>query len=397
MFPVFSIYSTPLLVLLLQGWFLAFLMTRRYVQHRKIADLFLAVILLLTGYQCVCYTVGFMGWYDTFRNTKINYFLWNGQLALGPLIYFYVRSLTQPYFTLRRVHLWHFLPYSVYVLTSLVVYGYDVFQPGFDEVQNGVLFASYFEPYFLNVIHKLERISTTLYLAFTVQAFLRYRQQMLQFFSNTLKVELNWIRNFLLAYVALYGIDFLFGVLSDFMDLWYTDRWWANFATALALVYVGAKGYFSDVSKLYALRPDTPLAVDREEEELAPVLQQQVPAVTASRDGEMQAWKQELIDFMEQERPYLNPELNLSQLSEQMKVSSHHLSEVINSGFHKNFNDFINGYRVEAMKSALKQDTVKKLSLLGIAFECGFNSKATFNRVFKKLTGQSPTEYMASS
>jgi AraC-like DNA-binding protein len=77
-------------------------------------------------------------------------------------------------------------------------------------------------------------------------------------------------------------------------------------------------------------------------------------------------------------------------------MSRAQLSEVINVGFHKNFNDFVNMYRVEAFKRMLLEDRQKQLSLLGMAFECGFNSKATFNRVFKKLTSTSPTEYLHS-
>jgi AraC-like DNA-binding protein len=72
------------------------------------------------------------------------------------------------------------------------------------------------------------------------------------------------------------------------------------------------------------------------------------------------------------------------------------LSEIINTEFKKNFNDFVNGYRVKAFKTMLKNGKHKQLSLLGVAFECGFNSKATFNRVFKKLTNLSPTQYLNS-
>ncbi len=100
---------------------------------------------------------------------------------------------------------------------------------------------------------------------------------------------------------------------------------------------------------------------------------------------------------MEDQKVYLNPELNLSDLAEQANMSRAQLSEIINSGFNKNFNDFVNMYRVDAFKAMIKANKHKQLSLLGIAQDCGFNSKATFNRVFKKLTNHSPTEYLKSS
>jgi AraC-like DNA-binding protein len=67
---------------------------------------------------------------------------------------------------------------------------------------------------------------------------------------------------------------------------------------------------------------------------------------------------------------------------------------VINQGFRLNFNDLINQYRIEAVKQKLKAGEQKTQTLLGIAYDCGFNSKATFNRAFKKATGQSPKEWL---
>ena len=100
--------------------------------------------------------------------------------------------------------------------------------------------------------------------------------------------------------------------------------------------------------------------------------------------------------LMEEQKAYLDPELNLSDLARIANMSRGQLSEIINRGFGKNFNDFVNEYRVAAFKEMLEEEKHKQLSLLGIAQECGFNSKATFNRVFKKLTDHSPTEYLKS-
>ena len=83
-------------------------------------------------------------------------------------------------------------------------------------------------------------------------------------------------------------------------------------------------------------------------------------------------------------------------LAEKLGMNRGELSEVINVGAEKNFNDFVNHYRVEEVKRKLQQGEGEKYSLLAIALDCGFNSKATFNRVFKKLTGQSPSDYQKS-
>jgi AraC-like DNA-binding protein len=98
---------------------------------------------------------------------------------------------------------------------------------------------------------------------------------------------------------------------------------------------------------------------------------------------------------MEAEKPHLEPELSLANLARKLKIAPTLLSLVINTAFEKNFNDFVNAYRVEDFKNRLENADVRHLTLLGVAFDCGFNSKATFNRAFKKHTGQSPSEYEA--
>ena len=168
------------------------------------------------------------------------------------------------------------------------------------------------------------------------------------------------------------------------MDLGYEQRWWLNLLTAIVTLYVGIKGYFTDTTKLNKL--DFTFS----------------PKSIAIPDGSDLSEQRTFSDadislvrkLMEDEKAYLNPELNLSDLAKMAKMTRGQLSEVINSGFGKNFNDFVNEYRVKAFKNMLKEDKHKHLSLLGIAQECGFNSKATFNRVFKKLTSYSPTEYL---
>lgn len=70
-FPDFNIYSTPLLILVVQGLVFVGLLFARYIKKKNISDLFLALILLIVCYQQTCYTVGFMGWYNVFRNTKL--------------------------------------------------------------------------------------------------------------------------------------------------------------------------------------------------------------------------------------------------------------------------------------------------------------------------------------
>jgi AraC-like DNA-binding protein len=110
-------------------------------------------------------------------------------------------------------------------------------------------------------------------------------------------------------------------------------------------------------------------------------------------DPRIEPFKDELIAFMEREKPYLDSELSLPKLAEQMNVSVHFLSQVINTSLNENFFQFINRYRIEESKKLLVCDSKAHYTIVQIAYDAGFNSKTTFNTTFKKLTGISPSEY----
>ncbi len=383
-FPDFNIWSTPLLILTLQGLIFAGLLLSRYLKNRNTSDLFLFLILIITCYHQTCYTVGFMGWYDTYRNTKINYALISLSIAILPLIYFYVKSVTMSSFSFKKRDWLHFLPAFLVILYRMAIYTFDAFQPGFTNTQNGYLKLSLDEPYFQPLYTVFGFLQNLLYLAFTFQLFYSYRKRIKAYFSNTYRLELNWILSFLILYTTLYLYDLAQTIIGEYiLELSYTQRWWLTLLTGLVIIYVGIKGYFTDTSQLKRLNFSfTPHPSGIPEESVH--LKKRVPPEA------LEALKR----LMETRKPYLDPELNLEDLAKISNMNRAQLSETINSGFGKNFNDFINQYRVNAFKTMLKANKQDKLSLLGIAFECGFNSKATFNRVFRKLTDQSPTEYL---
>ncbi|TKG93632.1 AraC family transcriptional regulator [Puteibacter caeruleilacunae] len=100
-----------------------------------------------------------------------------------------------------------------------------------------------------------------------------------------------------------------------------------------------------------------------------------------------------LCDYFETSKPFLNPELNLKIVSQELNVSAKNITETLNGLIGQNFNDFTNNYRIEYFKQLLKLEKFKNYSILALAFEAGFNSKTTFNTAFKKFTGQTPSEY----
>ena len=380
-FPSFNLYSTPLLLLVLQAYVFAALLLMRYFNQKYLPALLLALLIFITGYHRTTYTIGFMEWYDTYRNTKINYWLIALSLAVGPLLYFYVKSITTSNFRFKKKDFYHFVPVSLFVIYKISIFIYDASLPGFDETQNGYLKIHLDEKYVQPLVGIVESLQMLLYLTFTLQLYYAYKKKIQHFFSNTYAIELDWIRNFLFIYSFLFLYSIFEGVIGDLIvDLHWTQRWWYQFFSALAIIYIGIKGYFTDTNTLKNLNFEVIPSSEKKN-------------IDSTKDNSILENKAKLEQFMNDEKPFLNPDLNLKELSKMLKVSVPVLSETINSGFQKNFNDFINGYRVKAVQDMLKEGKQKQLSLLGIAHECGFNSKATFNRVFKKLTNSSPSEY----
>lgn len=115
---------------------------------------------------------------------------------------------------------------------------------------------------------------------------------------------------------------------------------------------------------------------------------------TSSLDAEkLEAVQNALLELMKTEKPYLDPDLKITKLGTLLCLSSHHLSQVLNEKLGVNFNDFVNSYRVEAVKAKLADARFAHFSMEAIGWECGFSNKTTFYRVFKKMTGQTPKNF----
>ncbi len=111
-----------------------------------------------------------------------------------------------------------------------------------------------------------------------------------------------------------------------------------------------------------------------------------------SKEGSLKLIKGKLEELMELEKPFLNANLTLFDLSNAVNVSSREVSNCLNREMKMNFYEFINRYRVSEVKTRLETDG-DKFTILAIALDCGFNSKASFNRIFKQITGFTPSEY----
>lgn len=109
--------------------------------------------------------------------------------------------------------------------------------------------------------------------------------------------------------------------------------------------------------------------------------------------AQLKKYRQQLEHVMAEKKPHLDPELTLRSLAEILNIPPNHLSQLLNEGFDQNFAEFINTYRLETFKSKAADPSFQHLTLLGLAYESGFNSKTVFNTFFKKMTGKTPKAY----
>ncbi|MBX2963250.1 MAG: AraC family transcriptional regulator [Cyclobacteriaceae bacterium] len=217
--------------------------------------------------------------------------------------------------------------------------------------------------------------------AYTVAAFLairKHKAHLSQTHSSEIRNVLNWLQYWIIAAIIFFIATYLaveLSVTNRQFDSRFTFQVVSVFIT-FYIVYVS----FWGIRKTDAFR------------NLAPIeLNLSTTLVTNNEDADELA--QALQESLERGRHYLDPDLSLIRLAEIMKTPAGKLSYVINSCLGKNFYDFVNEYRVKEFLKRLPDKQYAHLSLLGLAFECGFRSKSTFNSFFKKQTGQTPSAY----
>jgi len=116
-------------------------------------------------------------------------------------------------------------------------------------------------------------------------------------------------------------------------------------------------------------------------------------ASSSLNEEDMNFYKETLEKYMKSEKPYLDNELSIRKLAQQLEMQPHHLSQVINSGFDNNFYTYINNYRINEVIDLMKDPKRKHHTILAIAYDSGFKSKSSFNTIFKKMTGKTPSEF----
>ncbi len=300
----------------------------------------------------------------------------------GPFLYFYILALVSIRRKLFRKDLLHLAPFILFNLYILI----SSFNPDISGKLNIEKLTPEYEPPFLFIFFLLlTAVSGTAYFLLTIKLFRKLKINFFNNYSSSAGPDPDWLRKLVLIFgivwTILISVTVIHHVLHMFSMVFCTDGLFLSLS-----VFVILTGYFGLKQKLIFSSEDIIAAAG-------------TPGTRAKYSGsrltgsEAKIYAGKLTDHMISAKPYLNPELTLAQLASGLGISSHYLSQVINEQFELNFFDFINRYRVETFKEKITDPGYSNFSLLGIAFECGFNSKTAFNRIFKQTTGLTPSQY----
>ncbi|WP_312305822.1 helix-turn-helix domain-containing protein [Chryseobacterium sp.] len=297
----------------------------------------------------------------------------------GPFLYLYILFLSGQQ-RHEKQYIIHFIPaVSVACLLIFIL----------PTVQFSTLSTqSFFKTLFKGMVAAI-MISGVAYITGSLILLHRHRRNIVGQFSNTDKITLNWMRYLIFGM----GLIWIVVIFIQPVQVLYI-------AVGLFIFFIGyfgirQVGIFSNVLSAHevihpiALENDV-LPTTESASEAADRIKYERTKLEDSRAIEIQ---EELTLLMKEKECYKDPELTLGDLAKMLTIQPGMLSQVINSKEGKNFYDYINTLRAEAFKRLLSQPDSRQYTLLSLAFECGFNSKTSFNRNFKKITGMSPSQY----
>ena len=328
---------------------------RSILSNRILAGFFIAQILGVTGSLIASINASFYAGIPILPIiTGPIRFLW------APLMYLYVKSLVYTDFSLRHIHLLHLIPsFSVMLLIFLTLFaGKNAAGPSFAEKisqlsqQSGI------------TLGHLLHIHVLTYNMFALITLEKFKRKIKNKIASIESVKFSWLKFILYGYIVAsltniilpipaLGIDPMIGNLVVF----------AAFLVFFTMLFYKA-----------LINPDLFTGTDEN------------PKYSSSPLAEKDALSvlKKLDQYMEENRPYLDPSITVKQLADNLSISDRILSQIINEYLKKNFYDFINNHRINYAKNLLHQSVDTKLTVLEILYEAGFNSKSAFNVAFKK-------------
>jgi AraC-like DNA-binding protein len=301
----------------------------------------------------------------------------------GPLLYLYVKFMTVPDRKFNWLALLHFIPFFVFFAVSVI----------FRQVPLMKDLRSFFAPdRFISlrlVYSTIMFISVTLYssLAFVE---IRHHQQYLKTILSytTGMITLNWLKVFSISFYVAFLILFILGGLNMIGDFIPFDPYFVVFTFITVFTFVFS---YYIITQPVIFGQEVRIAENEDKKEAEKYIR------SGLKDKQAEAYLEKLLKYVEDKKPYLDRNLSIQDLSESTGISRHHITQILNEKHGKNFFSFINEYRIKEVISRFNDKKNDNFTILAIAFDSGFNSKTTFNAIFKSQTGMTPSEFREKS
>lgn len=371
--------SSVLLIFFFNAMVFSFLLLKKGVREKSTSSKWLALFIFLGGLYVSPFMLGYAGWYSIKQYREFLFFMPMQQLfMIGPVLYFYCKSLFNENFVLKKKDWLHFLPAIAYGLYSLIVFITDKW------VLDSFYFYADGRDMDLDFWYQFTGLLSMLfYLVLSLDQYRKYRKITEQEVSFADDIAFTWMEHFMVAFGVILLLRVLFFILNPEWGE-FGSKYWYYLCFSVLSFYIAITGYSHTVKASLKFNLGT------------------IDLRSQSGEGEdasaldKNEWGAKINSLFENEGLYKDAGLTLTDVANRLQTNRNIVSGVINQEFRMNFNDFVNKKRVEAVIKRLERLEHKKSTLLGIALDCGFNSKATFNRAFKKQIGLTPKQFIKS-
>ncbi|MCF6271478.1 MAG: helix-turn-helix domain-containing protein [Melioribacteraceae bacterium] len=363
--------------ILIIGTFEAFFLVLLLISKKEKvkSDFFLGVILGLYGISIFLSYIEIHNIQNNFPFPQIININWLVLFLHGPALWFYIKSLSSHNIIFKPIYILHFLPFFVFLVFH---YFNFIGLPNSEKIiiAKNELFRD-------NIFYKISIISiglsTITYNLWALILIKNYDRRLKHFYSKTDSIDLKWLQiltisslSVYLLNVAIVNLNLMFHFTSHKIVMMTTYSFASIYVLVIGFFGLQQKNVFLAISNKKYIKPAKHKPIKNDESNFI----------------------EKLRLFMEENKPFLDSDINLLKLSKLLKVKTDYLSEILNMHMHQTFFDFINKYRIEEFKKQCSLGDNKHLSILGIAYNCGFNSKASFYRAFKKFEQISPSSYI---
>jgi AraC-like DNA-binding protein len=384
-----------------QGFSLALLLAG-LKRGNRIANRYLITLLVVFSIDLVA---SFLSVTYAFRRYPVLIGItWPLGFLYGPLLYFYVKSLTGQAGQIHRGRLIaHGIPAILLYIYLIPVFLMDPATKGeawFFENSHLKNYSPVVDPILYVIILQVGG-----YLALSLRVLKVHAKNIRENYSSLEHISLVWLRNLIILFFCLVCLFTFSALFSQYLGMYQEAAFLFPLMTAMLIYGMGYRGIrqpeiftasetVQGSDRIEAngrlLEPSAGVPQSQPEEENRQGGKYRKSSLTPEQSESILA---QLLHVMEQERPYRESSLTLTMLSNMLDASPHHVSQVLNEKLGKSFFDFINEYRVQETKNALASSEAERFSILGIALDAGFNSKSAFYTAFKKHTGITPTQF----